>query len=309
MDKPAVSIIIPTYNRPDLLRQALDSVAAQTFADYEVIVVDDGSTPPIADAVANHPSKPRIFRQVRQGPAAARNRGIAEARADLVAFLDSDDLWMPTKLERYIKAIDDHPDIPIFYGPMLPIDSAGRPVAGRTKLRHSGHMTEQLFKSCYVDVPTVVCRRDLLNRAGGFDSSLPVCEDYDLWLRLSLTEPFGLIEEPLAKRRLHDDRLSKSAMAKNFAIRARVLLRFYEKYKGQALSERAAAPRLARVCFVAARAAFKEGDYLAACEFCRAGRVYGLGFRRLILHAGASTCAALMGSRKRNKTPPALVDQ
>ncbi len=288
MKKPAVSIIIPTYNRADLLREALDSVAAQTFRDYEVIVVDDGSTPPMAEAVANHPSQPRIVRQMRQGPAAARNRGIAEASADLVAFLDSDDLWMPTKLERCVTALRENPAVSIFYGPMWPIDSKGRTVTGRAKPRHSGRITEKLFKSCFVDVPTVVCRKELLTSAGGFDASLPVCEDYDLWLRLSLTESFGLIEEPLAKRRLHDDRLSKSAMSRNLAIRARMLLRFYENNK-DTLNRQAAGRRLARVFFVAARAAFRESDYSQAVELCRVGRAFRRGsVRALLLHAAAA---------------------
>ncbi len=310
MKKPAVSIVIPTFNRPDLLREALDSVAAQTFRDYEVIVVDDGSTPPIADAVANHSTKPKIIRQVRQGPAAARNRGIADARADLVAFLDSDDLWLPTKLERYMDAMGRLPDVSIFYGPMLPMDSKGQAVHGRTKPRHQGRIIDQLFKSCFVDIPTVVCRKDLLTRAGGFNASLPVCEDYDLWLRLSLTESFGFIDEPLAKRRLHDDRLSKSAMARNFAIRADTLLRFFEKNKN-VLNREAAAKRLSRVFFVAARAAFREGDYTQAVERCKTARAFGGSLRTILLQMAASAYSICAGPNREpapSSLPPSRPD-
>jgi glycosyltransferase involved in cell wall biosynthesis len=314
MNLPAVSVIIPTYNRPDLLREALDSVSAQTFGDYEVIVVDDGSAPPIAQAVADHPIRPRIYRQNRQGPAAARNRGIAEARAELVAFLDSDDLWMPTKLERYIAALRNSPDISIFYGPMVPIDAQGHIVNGRTKPRCAGRITEALFKSCFVDVPTVVCRKQLLTKAGGFDASLPVCEDYDLWLRLSLNEPFGLIEEPLAKRRLHDDRLSKAAMSRNFTIRAQMLLRFYESNKQNgAIRESVANSRLARAFFVAGRAAFKEGDYSLAIELCRKSRSFGRGaVRPLMLQMAASARSRLVGAPEKREmaaSPAPLLDK
>ncbi|HKQ50073.1 MAG TPA: glycosyltransferase [Phycisphaerae bacterium] len=297
MTPPAVSIIIPTYNRPELLREALDSVAAQTFRDYEVIVVDDGSTPPIADAVEDHPVRPKIIRQNRQGPGAARNRGIAEAKAEIVAFLDSDDLWMPTKLERFVGALRDNPAVSIFYGPMTPIDASRQEVSGRTKPRHSGRITEALFNSCFVDVPTVVCRKNVLKRAGGFDATLPVCEDYDLWLRVSLTEPFGLIEEPLAKRRLHDDRLSKSTMGRNFAIRAQTLLRFYENNKRSgALSEGTAHPRLARAFFVAGRAALREGDYSQAIDMFRTSRSFRRGaLRPLMLQIAASACFRFAG--------------
>lgn len=314
MTPPAVSIIIPTYNRPELLREALDSIAAQTFRDYEVIVVDDGSTPPIAEAIVDHPVRPKIIRQNRQGPGAARNRGIAEAKSDLVAFLDSDDLWMPTKLERFVAALRENPAISIFYGPMVPIDAQRHEVAGRTKARRAGRITEALFKSCFVDVPTVVCRKDVLTRAGGFDASLPVCEDYDLWLRVSLTEPFGLIEEPLAKRRLHNDRLSKSAMGRNFAARAQMLLRFYENNKRSgALSECTAHSRLARAFFVAGRAALREGDYSLAIDLCRTSRSFRRGaLRPLMLQAAASACWRFAGTASKRETaasPAPLFDK
>jgi glycosyltransferase involved in cell wall biosynthesis len=294
MSKPAVSVVIPVHNRLRLLGEALDSVAAQTFRDYEVIVVDDGSDEPIAQ-VAGHPVKPRVLRQHCQGPGAARNRGVADAHADLVAFLDSDDLWLPAKLERFVSALASHPDVAIFYGPMLPIDEAGRPVEGRSKTRHEGRITRKLFASCFVDVPTVVCRKAALEKAGGFDARLPVCEDYDLWLRMSLTEPFGYIAEPLAKRRLHDNRLSKSRMSRNFAVRAQVLRGFYDAHRSEGvLDESEARARLARVCFVAGRAAYHNGEYQHAIELCKAAREYGsASIRTLFISAAAGTMAML----------------
>lgn len=276
MSAPAVSILIPTYNRISLLRAALDSIHRQTFSDYEVIVVDDGSTEPVADAVQDHPTRPTILRQQRQGPAAARNRGLKEARADIIAFLDSDDLWHPEKLARSVAALSNDAGTRLCYGPMSPIDEHGRPVPGRTKPCHGGRITEQLFCSSFVHVPTVVCRKELLERAGGFDESLPVCEDYDLWLRLSMHESFGLLPEPLAWRRLHDDRLSKQCMSRNLAVKAQVLRRFYETVRSDGhLRPSVARARLARVCFVAARAALANGEYDRAVELCRVSRSFG----------------------------------
>ncbi len=303
MTKPAVSVIIPAHNRLAYLREALDSVAAQTFTDYEVIVVDDGSSEPVADAAATHSVRPRVLRQDRQGPAAARNRGIHEARADLIAFLDSDDMWLPTKLERFITALRAQPDHSIFHGPMIPVDSHGRTLSGRTKPRHGGRITRKLFASCFVDVPTVVCRKAILEEAGGFDSSLPVCEDYDLWLRLSVTESFGLIAEPLARRRLHDQRLSKSCMSRNLAVKADMLHRFYTKHQADGLLDEAEArSRLARVCFVAGRAAFQEGNYPQAVELCRISRSYGKSpLRALLLSAAAGAMLRVRGDQRRNE--------
>jgi glycosyltransferase involved in cell wall biosynthesis len=276
MKRPLVSVIIPAHNRQGFLEEALDSVARQTLQDFEVIVVDDGSTEPVAPTIADHAARPTVIRQPRRGPAAARNSGVQHAAADILAFLDSDDLWDPTKLERFIRALDDHPDRHVFYGPMRPITADGKTVPGRTKPCHAGWITQKLFCSSFVHVPTVVCRKELLLDAGGFNQDLPVCEDYELWLRLSVEHPFGLVEEPLALRRLHADRLSKSCMSRNLAVKARVLRRFYESNAANGhLNRELCIARLARVFLAAARASFRGGQYRRASGFCRIARDYG----------------------------------
>ena len=309
MDKPAVSIVIPTYNRTGFLREALDSVAAQTFSDYEVIVVDDGSEEDVSGAIAGHPTKPRVIRQVRQGPAAARNRGVFESRSQAVAFLDSDDLWLPEKLAVFMEALNRSSEFSVYYGPMLPIDDSGTPVNGRCKPRHQGAITRKLFASCFVDVPSVVCRKSVIEDAGGFDAALPVCEDYDLWLRISVCEPFGLIEAPMAKRRLHANRLSKSKMSRNLAVKARMLERFFQQHReGDLLDTDAALARLGRVFFQAGRAAFHEGEYQQAVEFCRASRAYGRApFRTMLFSAAAGTMAMFGGNGHRSSPDAAKV--
>jgi len=293
MGDPAVTVVIPTYNRAAYLREALDSVVAQCFRDWEVIVVDDGSTEPIT--VADHPARPRVIRQTRQGPAAARNRGLRAASADVVAFLDSDDVWLPAKLERFMRAMAEHRGPRLFYGPMSPMTTDGRPLDGRTKPCHGGRITEQLFCSSFVHVPTIVCDKTLLIDAGGFNEGLPVCEDYELWLRLSTRQPFGLIEEPLALRRLHDSRLSKSCMSRNLAVKARVLLDFYESpQSSDFLDRQVGARRLARVCFAAARAAFQNRHYHQALAMARTSRHYGYSLVRLApIMAAASLLASI----------------
>lgn len=298
MDCPRISVIIPTYNRLGYLREALDSVHAQTFGEYEVIVVDDGSTEDIAGGVADHPARPRVVRQDRSGPGAARNRGIEAAAADTIAFLDSDDLWAPTKLERFIGLLDDAPEVRIAYGPMHPVDAERHDVPGRTKPCHDGQITTALFLSSFVHVPTVVCHKSTLVDIGGFDPTLPVCEDYDLWLRLSVREPFALIDEPLAYRRLHKDRLSKSSMARNLSVKADVLRRFRESNEGRRLlPEKVADERLARVLFVAGREAMRARHYDDALRFISESRRYGgSAFRTLPIKVGAGVMRTLRGA-------------
>jgi glycosyltransferase involved in cell wall biosynthesis len=300
---PAVSVIIPAYNRPAFLAEALNSVAAQTFRDFEVIVIDDGSSEDLAPTVKPHSAFARLVRQEHGGPAVARNHGLRLASADIVAFLDSDDLWLPQKLERFGAAMGSKRDTRIFYGPMLPMEEHGDLVDGRTKPRHAGDITQPLFKSCFVDIPTVVCRKDVLTGAGGFDESLSVCEDYDLWLRVSLKDSFGFIEEPLAKRRLHAQRLSKADMPQNLAVKARMLERFWNRPEARKkIDPQVAAARLGRVYYSAARSSFRSGLFSQATDQARCARQFrGAPWRAIPLDWCSTICAML---RPNNQCEP-----
>jgi glycosyltransferase involved in cell wall biosynthesis len=306
MSQSLVSIIIPTHDRLPLLRQALDSVFAQTYRQYEVLVVDDGSTEDIATGVRDHACAPRVLRQFNQGPASARNRGIEAATGEWIAFLDSDDLWLPAKLERFVEAIRKPGAPPIWYGPMTPISSTGEPVTGRTKPCVAGDVTQALFCNSFIHVPTVVCRREVLQEAGGFDERLPVCEDYDLWLRISLKHPFGLIEETLAKRRLHDGRLSKSRMSRNLSVKAEMLRRFYAQPAAKMKIDAAAATRrLAKVYFAAGRAAFRDGRFRTSCEMFAESRRFGLAPARTLPWTIASNALGMFSGADKGESPAA----
>jgi glycosyltransferase involved in cell wall biosynthesis len=299
MASPAVSVVIPTFNRGVLLRKALDSLQRQSFRDFETLVVDDGSTEDISAAVGDHPIRPKIIRQDRRGPAAARNRGVSAAAAGMIAFLDSDDEWLPEKLQRFLAAAERSPEIKIWYGPMRPVDSDGREVPGRTKTCQAGRITSALFESSFVHVPTVVCDRSVMEDFGGFDEGLSVCEDYDLWLRVSTRYAFGLVPEALALRRLHADRLSKSCMRRNLVIKADMLERFYlEPAYGSHLDSRRARPRISSVMLAAARAALRDRYYADAAAMARRSREYGASLpRRLAIEWPARVMSRLNGER------------
>jgi len=276
MSRPAVSVIIPTYNRANFLRLALDSLARQSVRDFETIVVDDGSTEDTESVVRNHPVAARFIRQSRGGPALARNHGVAESSADTIAFLDSDDEWLPTKLERFRAAMSNRPDVRIWYGPMNPIDQNGHLVAGRTKACEGGWITNALFHSSFVHVPSVVMHRSVFDEFGGFNPRLPVCEDYDLWLRISTRYEFGLVPEPLALRRLHDQRLSKACMRRNLAVKADVLESFLHSPAARtALESISANRRVARVLLAAARSALRDYHGRDAEALAARARAYG----------------------------------
>jgi glycosyltransferase involved in cell wall biosynthesis len=267
---PRVSVVIPTFNRASLLREALDSVFAQTFTDYEVIVVDDGSTDGTPQMIERYNGRLRYIWQENRGPAEARNRGIAEARGEWIAFLDSDDMWHADKLARCMEYAGREPETAIVFHPMVEIDDAGNRVRGRSKRARAGRIVDDLFGHCFVHTPTVVVRRRVLDEVGGFDGSLTVCEDYQLWLRVATRFPFHMVSEPLAFRRLHQKRLSKSAMYRNMAQRAEMLERFHDQLGGRtSLEPKRATRRLARVFRSAGKANLRAHRYADAYTLFR----------------------------------------
>ena len=215
---PRVSTIIPTYNRPAFVREALASVLAQTYQDNEILIVDDGSTPAARDATrqlvdeyARARSRPiRYLLQPQRGVSAARNRGVAASQGELLAFLDSDDIWQPEKLARQVAFFEARPTAQICQTQETWLRHGLRVNPRQKHRKPHGDIFVQSLADCLVSPSAVMLRRELFERAGGFDEQLPACEDYDLWLRISVHEPVALIDLPLVlKRGGHADQLSR----------------------------------------------------------------------------------------------------
>jgi glycosyltransferase involved in cell wall biosynthesis len=202
-----------------MVREAIASVLAQRGVDYELIVVDDGSTDGSAGELEAQfaDARPMSFRLIRAahgGPASARNRGVASAVGEFVAFLDSDDLWMPTKLERQLAFMRAHPDLRIAQCNERWLRD-GRPVnPARRHRKRAGEFFEDSLRTCLVSLSATIMRTDFFRALGGFDPTLVACEDYDLWLRVLVESPIGLLDEPLAIRRAgHPGQLSATVPA------------------------------------------------------------------------------------------------
>jgi glycosyltransferase involved in cell wall biosynthesis len=218
---PKVSVIIPTYNRAWVLKEAIDSVLAQDFRDFELIVVDDGSTDDTGRILDSYRQDLVAVRQPNRGVSAARNRGIAAAGGGLIAFLDSDDLWLPHKLSSQIDFFNSNPDAVINQTEEIWIRNG---VRVNPKTRHhksSGMIFERSLGLCLVSPSAVMMKRSLFEEVGLFDEDLPACEDYDLWLRVSWRYPVYLIDTPLIiKRGGHADQLSRAPGLDKFRIQA-----------------------------------------------------------------------------------------
>ncbi len=205
-----VSVIIPTYNRTDRVPSAVASVLDQTFREREVLVVDDASSDGTAEALEPFRGRIRVLRHDRnRGVSAARNTGIRASTAPLVAFLDSDDRWLPGKLEAQVRFFQDHPEAVACQTREIWIRHGRRVNPARRHLKPSGDVFLPSLARCLVSPSAVMLRRTLLEEAGLFDETLPVCEDYDLWLRIGCRHPIHLIEEDLLVREGgHPDQLS-----------------------------------------------------------------------------------------------------
>jgi GT2 family glycosyltransferase len=210
---PKVSIVIPAYNAMTYLPATLASVFQQTFNDFEVLLVDDGSTDSLQTWVAQTVSDRRVklISQPNQGLSAARNTGITHSQSEYIAFLDADDLWHPTKLAQQVQWLDDRPTIGLIYNQTAQIDSAGTPTGRVLGSEIAGNILPQMLQRNIIDCPSsVLVRRQCFDRVGLFDRTLRSVEDWDMWIRIAAIYPFAVICQPLVYYRQHSSNMSKN---------------------------------------------------------------------------------------------------
>lgn len=210
---PVVSVVIPAYNAAWCVRKAIDSVLAQEFREFELLVVDDGSTDDTAAVLALYGDAIRVVRQRNGGLSNARNAGIRESRGEFVAFLDADDWWLPEKLGRQIALMRERPDLGFISNAARVEDSDGRLLSVWPCARWDGSFLVHLFSS-NGDVAgsgsAVLARRALFRLVGGFDETLRSLEDVDMWMRLGAVADYACIQEPMAVILKRPDSMSRN---------------------------------------------------------------------------------------------------
>jgi len=208
---PKVSVVIPTYNRLLMLREAVDSVLKQDFEDFELIVVDDGSTDGTAEEIKRYGGRVILLQHSEnRGVSAARNKGILHAKGKYVAFLDSDDVWVKGKLKIQVTFLDENPHYSFCYTDEIWIRRGKRVNPKLKHAKYSGWIFEKCLPLCTISPSSAMMRKKLFSKVGLFDEALPVCEDYDFWLRVSARFPIFFINRKLiVKRGGHPDQLSQ----------------------------------------------------------------------------------------------------
>lgn len=210
---PSLTVVITCYNYGQYLPHALGSVLDQTCSDYEVVVVDDGSTDNTPEVMAQYAADGRIryIRQDNAGQPKAKNRGIAESHGEFIAFLDADDIWMPTKLEKQLALFAD-PQVGVVYSRRKWINQDGLEISGNERTLRRGEILDHIFVDNFICFSSCVIRRSCLDEVGWFDEELPMGIDYDLWIRLAARYRFDYVDERLVKYRTGHANLSKNTM-------------------------------------------------------------------------------------------------
>ena len=213
--KPKISVIIPTYNCERYIADTIASILGQTFNDLELIVIDDGSTDRTREIVASHPAPVRLITQENAGVCAARNRGIREAAGEFICLMDHDDYWFPDKLALQLKQFEVSPEVGVVYASFILWHAAADgsfPVPATFNLDKfpdgvdkdfSGWIYHQFLLDCWMLTSTAMFRRDVFDKCGIFDESLPYSEDWDLWLRIAREFEFVMLNRPNTLYRQH----------------------------------------------------------------------------------------------------------
>jgi len=208
----SISVVIPTFNRLVYLERAIKSVLNQTINVNEIIIVDDGSNDGTSDFInSKYPDLKYIFQQ-NSGVSAARNKGINAASSNWIAFLDSDDEWIINKIQKQITQLELNPEINFCHSSETWIRNGREIKQKNSHKKFGGLIFNKCLDKCRISPSTVLCRKSLLKKLNGFDEDLPICEDYDLWLRITSDNPVLYIDKPLIiKYGGHQDQLSKNS--------------------------------------------------------------------------------------------------
>lgn len=296
--KPLVSVIIPTYNRAEFLKSAIGSVLSQTYQNFEVIVIDDGSTDGTREIITSFSQdKIKYVYKSNGGQSSARNEGIRLAKGEYIAFLDSDDLWDPRKLEKQLACFQKDPSFGMVFTNYRSIDKDGKVLKefqAEPGYVLSGNFIKDLLEIRFPSVPSsMMVKREAFEKVGYFNENLRISEDLDVWVRIGLSFGVGYINEVLTSVRLHEDHLMRQTPRDQIWINSVHVLESYEKEIAKAGLK--ARPYYAVFYLLAGDSALRIGKrckafgYYCQCVFRRPS--FLRAYKRLMLCALPLSCS------------------
>lgn len=209
-----VSVVVPTFNRAHTLKRCLDSILNQNLKAFEVIVVDDGSTDSTTELLKEYGDQIKSFKTSNKGVSAARNYAVKESSGDWIALLDSDDEWLPERLEKQINLLKQFPDLKLIHGEEIWVRNGKRVNQKKIHQKAGGYIYQMCLPLCCISPSASLIKKETYLELGGFNEEYPVCEDYDLWLKLTSKYEVGFVIEPIIiKYGGHEDQLSRKYFA------------------------------------------------------------------------------------------------
>jgi glycosyltransferase involved in cell wall biosynthesis len=260
-----------------MVKEAVDSVLKQDFEDFELIVVDDGSTDGTGEGIKRYGGRVRLLQHSEnRGVSASRNNGILHAKGKYIAFLDSDDLWVKGKLKIQVAFLDENPHYPLCYTDEIWIRRGTRVNPKIKHTKYSGWIFEKCLPLCTISPSSAVMRKTLFSKVGLFDEALPVCEDYDFWLRVSARFPIFFINKKLiVKRGGHSDQLSQRSWG-NDRYRVIALEKLLSEPYTTPEERKMILDEMKRKCEILYKGFLKRGNEIEAGQYQEIMRRYGV---------------------------------
>lgn len=230
--EPLISVIMATFNRADLIGEAIDSVLHQSYRNLELIIVDDGSTDDTASLIGTKyasESRLKYIYQENTGQSGARNNALTVTKGQFICFIDSDNVWLPNKLQLQVRAFGNDPSVDIVYGDIITIDETGDELHRNNMKRYSGFIAGRLLKDNFVSMNTALAKRSCFDELGGMGGEVEVADDYDLWLRFSSKFKFLYLPEYFAKYRVMENQISTDK-TRRFKSTEAIVRKFISQY-------------------------------------------------------------------------------
>jgi glycosyltransferase involved in cell wall biosynthesis len=287
MKTPLVSVIVPTYNYAEFIGEAIKSVLDQTIQDFEILVIDDGSTDNTKEVVLSFGDKVRYFYQSQQGPAKARNKGIVESKGEYIAFLDADDVWLPSKLEKQVNLFRSNPKLGMVVTDNFLFDDAGiyREYVNKKGYLITGDVVANIFINSGVVTPTVMVRREVFDKVGLFEENLYIAEDDNMWIRIAAEYDVDIVDESLAKIRDHRGRTMRVSDKLIESVEKNIEL-LSSKYGPKVASriKPLAAKKYNQIYFSQGYGQFENGNYRQARAYFRKALKVNPGNKKTMIY-------------------------